>query len=32
MQRVRSAIVNQDLRALRVVEAIWRDESPAHAI
>ncbi|MBZ0151207.1 MAG: ribbon-helix-helix protein, CopG family [Planctomycetes bacterium] len=31
-QRVRSAIVNQDLRALRVVEAIWRDESPAHAI
>jgi hypothetical protein len=32
MQRVRSAIVNQDLRALRVVEAIWRDESPAHAV
>ncbi|MFO1051883.1 MAG: CopG family transcriptional regulator [Planctomycetota bacterium] len=27
-----SAIVNQDLRALRVVEAIWREESPAHAI
>lgn len=32
MQRVRSAIVNQDLRALRVVESIWRDESEAHAI
>lgn len=32
MQRVRSAIVNQDLRALRVVDSLWRDESPAHAI
>ena len=32
MRRVRSAIVNQDLRALRVVDALWRDESPAHAI
>lgn len=32
MLRVRSAIVNQDLRALRVVDSLWRDESPAHAI
>ena len=32
MNRVRQSITNQDLRALRVVESLWREDSPAHAI
>lgn len=32
MDRTRQAIVNQDLKALRVVETLWRDDSPAHAV
>lgn len=32
MKRVRQSITNQDLRAFRVVESLWREDSTAHAV
>jgi hypothetical protein len=32
METTRQAITNQDVRALRMIDDYWRDESPAHAI